>query len=424
MANFDSRPPQGDSTNVPDSGDQNLSQQQSLSVETNLLAASSSFKTDDTRSTTLGPDVLPDTSIDFGSEASLDTKFGTNSTGERIKDAPAGTKPQSASEFLPTLDIEMNPTSESEEHRGVAANQPEASSQTRFQEHRPDPADTHNDATDGAEEKGGDRGETRNDTADSRTPVSEIPNDSPLLKNIGNPDQFKADMKETAQKLVAAGDNPDQAAKIFNEAAAKFSRENPNAAGSTFSTALQNALRNQPGNHGLSSEFEASEGERQGRSTNLLLRRTEGDSAPQAIAQAEHEFSTGATEQERKQIAADLTTALPNEAGELSGPESMQRIVDVANDMIKAHELGEDVGPMFEKAAREFQENNPGASGSAFSRLINGALERNPQSTPLRTTGAFGDGEFEGTSDIKLIDPELPPDDKTIARTSISFKRN
>lgn len=423
MANFDSRPPQGDSTNVPDSGDQNLSQQQSLSVETNLLAASSSFKTDDTRSTTLGPDVLPDTSIDFGSEASLDTKFGTNSTGERIKDAPAGTKPQSASEFLPTLDIEMNPTNESEEHRGVAANPPESSPQTSFQEVDPAPADTPSGVADDAEQQRGDRTEPQSDTS-TGTLVSEIPNDSPLLKNIGNPDQFKADMKETAQKLVAAGDNPDQAAKIFNEAAAKFSRENPNAAGSTFSTALQNALRNQPGNHGLSSEFEASEGERQGRSTNLLLRRTEGDSAPQSIAQAEHEFSTGATEQERKQIAADLTTALPNEAGELSGPESMQRIVDVANDMIKAHELGEDVGPMFEKAAREFQENNPGASGSAFSRLINGALERNPQSTPLRTSGAFGDGEFEGTSEIRLFDPERSPDDKTIARTSISFKRN
>lgn len=285
------------------------------------------------------------------------------------------------------------------------------------------PADSKTGDSRPGDSRTGDRADGVGNPADTSTGQRQFESaDNPLLKNIADPQGFQEGLQDTAKAMVAAQDNPAEAAKIFDEASAKFSRENPDARGSTFGSFLNDALRDQPGNK-LAVFQDSSEGARQGNNNNQLFRNGDNGKS-EKIAESNHKFSLGASETEVADIASRLNQRLPQETSLLSNPANVLDIAQAANDLVVANGLGQDTSQIFEKAAADFREKNPNAPAATFARLLSNAMRENPQQSSLMASFADGGGRLEGDGEAMLFDSSLQPGKKKVASVSLNRGQN
>lgn len=243
---------------------------------------------------------------------------------------------------------------------------------------------------------------------------------SPLLKGVANPDGLQKDVADTVNKIAGAKDDPTKAGKIFEDAADKFSKENPANNGQIFGAMMKDELKANPETQNFGVNFDSSAGNRDGK-TETRLTRKDGDQT-NVIGDATHVFSNGATKEELPGIADQVKADIPQVLSDLDNPQSLQKLVEASNEMIKSSGLGndQDVKNTFEKAAAEFKRDNPNASATTLGTVLNNALRHNPQTTDLQVNIADGGGQLPGTGDVTLIDRSKDKKERVMSSVEVS----
>lgn len=249
---------------------------------------------------------------------------------------------------------------------------------------------------------------------------STLDRNNPLLKGVANPDGLQKDVNDTVNKIAAAKDDPIKAAKVFEEAGQKFSKENPSNNGQIFSAMMKDALKANPDTQKFGVEMDSSAGDRDGKTESFLTKK-DGDNT-NIIAETTHTFSNGANKEELPGIANKLKADIPQALADLDNPQSLQKLVEASNEMVKASGLGndEDVKNTFEKAAAEFKKENPNASATTLATVLGNAIRNNPQSSDLQINFADGGGQLPGTGDVTLIDRSKDKNDRVMSRVEVT----
>lgn len=243
---------------------------------------------------------------------------------------------------------------------------------------------------------------------------------NPLLKGVSNPEALQKDIADTVNKIAAAKDDPTKAAKAFEEAGQKFSKENPANKGQIFNAMMKDALKANPDTQKFGVEMDSSAGDRDGKTESFLTKK-DGDKT-NIIAETTHTFSNGANKDELPGIANKLKADIPQALADLDNPQSLQKLVEASNEMVKASGLGndQDVKNTFEKAAAEFKKENPNASATTLATVLGNAIRNNPQSSDLQINFADGGGQLPGTGDVTLIDRSKDKNDRIMSRVEVT----
>lgn len=243
---------------------------------------------------------------------------------------------------------------------------------------------------------------------------------SPLLKGVANPDALQKDVADTVNKIAGAKDDPSKAGKIFEDAADKFSKENPANNGQIFGAMMKDELKANPETQNFGVNFDSSAGNRDGKTETRLTRKE--DNQTSVIGESTHVFSNGATKEELPGISDKVKADIPQVLSDLDNPQSLQNLVEASNEMIKSSGLGndQDVKNTFEKAAAEFKRDNPNASATTLGTVLNNAMRHNPQSTDLQVNIADGGGQLPGTGDVTLIDRSKDKKERVMSTVAVS----
>lgn len=243
---------------------------------------------------------------------------------------------------------------------------------------------------------------------------------SPLLKGVANPDALQKDVADTVNKIAGAKDDPSKAGKIFEDAADKFSKENPANNGQIFGAMMKDELKANPETQNFGVNFDSSAGNRDGKTETRLTRKE--DNQTSVIGESTHVFSNGATKEELPGISDKVKADIPQVLSDLDNPQSLQKLVEASNEMIKSSGLGndQDVKNTFEKAAAEFKRDNPNASATTLGTVLNNAMRHNPQSTDLQVNIADGGGQLPGTGDVTLIDRSKDKKERVMSTVAVS----
>lgn len=250
--------------------------------------------------------------------------------------------------------------------------------------------------------------------------VSDKDPKNPLLKGVANPDALQKDVTDTVNKIAASKDDPAKAGKIFEDAADKFSKENPSNNGQIFSAMMKDGLKANPDTKKFGVEMDSSAGERDGKTESKLTMKADNQS--NIIGESTHVFSNGANKDELPGIANKVKADIPQVLSDLDNPQSLQKLVEASNEMIKASGLGndQDVKNVFEKAAAEFKKDNPNASATTLGTVLNNTMRNNPQSTDLQVNIADGGGQLPGTGDVTLIDRSKDKRERIMSSVAVS----
>jgi len=231
------------------------------------------------------------------------------------------------------------------------------------------------------------------------------------------------DLSDVAHELVSATRFPQHMKSLFQDAAARFSQENPGERGSSFARMMTSALRAIPGDHGLRVDYAGSEGMRDG-NTDVLLMKADSNENDNLIGEASIQYSNGATPQERAAIAQKLQEGLADYMPELGNKKNLDQIVKTANDLVVANGLGKDLNPIFEQAVSDFSRKNPNTPGDTFTRLLNGAIQLNPEPASNLSVGfASGGGPTPGFGIAYLSDSLQDKGRQVLAEVPMLYQR-
>lgn len=224
--------------------------------------------------------------------------------------------------------------------------------------------------------------------------------------------------KDTANQLVAAGNNPEALKRIFDTAMTQFNQQSPTVRGTDFAAALEQNLRDNPNNPNLKVQFDASEGRAVGEA-NLSLLKDDGTGNKTLIAEGTHKFLSPSTPSEQEALAKKIAAQLP--AGREQGLDTVRDVVNLADSLVLAQKNDEALKPLFESGMADFKAKHPNVPPSTFAGMLQNAFKGDRVENDLSTTFAAGEGVLDGSGSVSLVEHPGTKERQKIAEVPMSF---